>query len=91
MVRGGTPVLTRRDLDLIEQRLTGRDPAAELGRLRDRLDEAHLVLDCVARLSCPCTVREAARLLLAAHGRAPWAERGSGGGPPSSTKEADNG
>jgi hypothetical protein len=65
-------MLTRADLDAIEARLTGRDPAAELALLRARLAECYAVIDAAARLHCPCTVREAARLLLTAHGRPPW-------------------
>jgi hypothetical protein len=65
-------MLTRADLDAIEARLTGRDPAAELALLRVRLAECYAVIDAAARLHCPCTVREAARLLLSAHGRPPW-------------------
>jgi hypothetical protein len=72
-------VLTRADLDAIEARLTGRDPAAELALLRGRLAEAHLVLDSLARepggQACGPLVL-AARALLAAHGRPPWGKEG---------------
>jgi hypothetical protein len=67
-------VLTKSDLDAIEARLTGRDPAAEVALLRDQLAECWALLDVVARQDVVDTLARAARALLRAHGRPPWAK-----------------
>jgi hypothetical protein len=73
--KGGAPVLTRRDLDAIAERLTGRDPAAEVAVLRQQLAEAHAVLDALAHCGDGPLHSEAARRLLAAHGVPGWSPK----------------
>jgi hypothetical protein len=70
-------VLTRRDLDQIAEALgVSADPAVPgAALLRERLEEAHLVLDALAREpdGRPCgTLAVAARALLKAHGHPAW-------------------
>lgn len=70
-------MLTRRDLDAIAERLTGRDPAADLVLLRGRLVECYLVLDVLAREpdGRPCgPLAVAARALLRHHGCPSWSD-----------------
>lgn len=71
-------MLTRRDLDAIRDTLTGRDPAAEMALLRGRLEEAHLVLDALAR-EPDGRLPLAARALLRQHGHPAWAKEESRG------------
>jgi hypothetical protein len=71
-------VLTRRDLDQIAERLgvsAGRSIEAAL--LRERLGEAHLILDALAREpeGQPCgPLAVAARAILKAHGHPSWSD-----------------
>jgi hypothetical protein len=72
-------MLTRRDLDQIAERLGVSAGPAVLGAaiLRERLGEAYLVLDALAREpdGRPCgPLALAARALLKAHGHPAWAK-----------------
>jgi hypothetical protein len=73
-VKGDVSVLTRRDLDQIAERLGVPAGPALPGPalLRERLAEAHAVLDAVARQDVAPTLALAARQLLRSHGRPPW-------------------